>query len=307
MRKIRTDLAMESFQASGRESMPGVKINCWEEMGIGVTEVIVDSEEAAGELGKPRGTYLTLECAALRRRDMEARLAMANLLGEELSRLVHPSDDAPVLVIGLGNRTITPDALGPQAIDRVLVTRHMFREIPEYADRRMRSVCAIAPGVLGVTGIETVEMVESLVKSIHPRAVLCIDSLAARAADRICSTVQITDTGIQPGSGVGNHRRALTKETLGVEVVSLGIPTVIYAATLARDAMEMLAPEEERENDAAFNSFERELKQSDLGDMIVTPREIDALIADAAEVIAAGVNRALQPELSDEEIMAMMD
>lgn len=307
MSKIRTDLAMESFQSSGGERLPGVRVNRWDAMGVDVTEVQVLDGQAARELGKPQGTYLTLECTALRRRDVEARLAMANLLGEELGRLLPPDGIAPVLVVGLGNRGITPDSLGPQAVDRVLVTRHMFRELPEYADRRLRSVCAIAPGVLGVTGIETLEMAESLVRTIHPRAVVCIDSLAARASGRICATVQLTDTGIQPGSGVGNHRRALTRETLGVDVFSLGVPTVIYASTLARDAMELLAPEGQRENEAAFNSLERELTETELGEMIVTPREIDALIADAAEVIAAGVNKALQPELSDEEILTMMD
>ena len=307
MSKIRTDLAMESFQSAGQEHLPGVKINRWDQMGVDITEVLVQDEHAAAELGKPRGAYLTLECPALRRRDVEARLAMANLLGEELGRLVHASAASPVLVVGLGNRDVTPDSLGPLAIDRVLVTRHMFREIPEYTDQRLRSVCAIAPGVLGVTGIETLEMVQSLVRTLQPGSVVCVDSLAARATSRICAAVQLTDTGIQPGSGVGNHRRALTKESLGVDVLSLGMPTVIYAATLARDAMELLAPQGLQENDAAFNSFERELNGTELGEMIVTPREIDALVADAAEVIAAGINKALQPALSDEELLAMMD
>ena len=234
-------------------------------------------------------------------------MSLANLLGEELARLVHPDGDTPVLVIGHGNRDITPDCLGPLAAARVLVTRHMFRELPQYTDKRLKSVCAVAPGVLGVTGIETLEMAASLVRAVQPAAVICIDSLAARDSRSICSTVQLSDAGIQPGSGVGNHRRALTRESLGVNVYSLGVPTVIYAATLARDAMELVAPDGMRENEAAFNSFEQELAETELGEMIVTPREIDALVADAAEVIAAGINRALQPELSDEEILAMMD
>ena len=307
MSVIRTDLAMEAFQSTGGDALPGVKINRWEEMGVAVTEVLIESPQAAESLGKPVGTYLTLDCPALRRRDIEARLALGNLLGEELGRLIQPSREAPVLVIGLGNRDITPDALGPLAAERVLVTRHMFRELPQYTDKRLKSVCAVAPGVLGVTGVETLEMAESLVRAVRPTAVLCIDSLAAGASSRICATVQISDTGIQPGSGVGNHRRALTRESLGVEVISLGVPTVIYAATLARDAMERVAPEGQKENEAAFNSFEQELAETELGELIVTPREIDALVLDAAEVVAAGINRALQPELSDAEIMAMMD
>ena len=224
MSSIRTDLAMEAFQGLGREALPGVKVNHWVETGVEVTEVIVRDEQAAREMGKPQGAYLTLECAALRHRDTEARLAVANLLGEELSRLVKPGDTAPVLVVGLGNRHVTPDSLGPRAAEKVLVTRHMFRELPEYADRRMRSVCAVAPGVLGVTGVETGEAVEGLVRSIHPCAVVCVDSLAAGAARRICAAVQMTDTGIRPGSGVGNHRRALTKDTLGVDVINQNEP-----------------------------------------------------------------------------------
>ncbi len=180
-----------------------------------------------------------------------------------------------MLVIGLGNRRITPDSLGPQTIDRTLVTRHMFEQLPGFADERMRSVCALAPGVLGVTGIETMEMVEALVAKVRPRAILCVDSLAARAAGRIGTAIQLTDTGIQPGSGVGNHRRSLTRETLGVPVIAVGMPTVIYAATLARDAMETLSPDTAEE---ALDHVETELLKGEHGEMVVTPREIDDLI-----------------------------
>lgn len=308
MRQIRTDLAMESFQASGQDDMPGVKVNHWETMGVTITEVIIDEESAGRQLGKALGSYLTLECPGIRQRDLDSRLATANLLGEEISRMFKREGDAPVLVVGLGNRHITPDSLGPLAIDRTLVTRHMFREIPEYTDKRMRSVCAIAPGVLGITGIETMEMIESLVRSVHPQAIICVDSLSSRASDRIGSTIQLSNVGIHPGSGVGNHRRALTKETLGVPVIAIGMPTVIYAATLARDAMELLSGINSKDiQDEALDDIERQLLQADIGDMIVTPREIDDLINDAAGIIAAGINHALQPELSEEEIMALMD
>ncbi|NLF27440.1 MAG: GPR endopeptidase [Clostridiales bacterium] len=306
MRHIRTDLAMESFQAAGRDEIPGVKVNHWETMGVTVTEVIIEDEDAGRQIGKAAGNYLTLECPGIRQRDIDSRLAMSNLLGEEIARMIRREGDRPVLVVGLGNRNITPDSLGPKAVDKTLVTRHMFREIPEYADKRMRSVCAIAPGVLGVTGIETMEVIESLVKCLNPQSIVCIDALSARAADRICSTVQLTDTGIHPGSGVGNHRRALTKESLGVPVIALGIPTVIYAATLARDAMELISTDRNVDG-AALDDIERELLKADIGDMIVTPREIDDLITDAAGIVAAAVNRALQPELSEEEILSLMD
>ena len=302
MRQIRTDLAMESF-GHGGEGMPGVHVNHWEEMGVSLTEVVVETEEASRALGKAAGVYMTLECPAIRQRDLDARLAMANLLGEEIARMLPGEGEAPVLVIGLGNRRITPDSLGPQTIDRTLVTRHMFEQLPGFADERMRSVCALAPGVLGVTGIETMEMVEALVAKVRPRAILCVDSLAARAAGRIGTAIQLTDTGIQPGSGVGNHRRSLTRETLGVPVIAVGMPTVIYAATLTRDAMETLSPDTAEDD---LDRVEQELLTGAQGEMVVTPREIDEIISDTAGVIATAVNRALQPDLSQEEIMAMM-
>ena len=302
MRQIRTDLAMESF-GHGGEGMPGVHVNHWEEMGVSLTEVVVETEEASRALGKAAGVYMTLECPAIRQRDLDARLAMANLLGEEMARMLPGEGEAPVLVIGLGNRRITPDSLGPQTIDRTLVTRHMFEQLPGFADERMRSVCALAPGVLGVTGIETMEMVEALVAKVRPRVILCVDSLAARAAGRIGTAIQLTDTGIQPGSGVGNHRRSLTRETLGVPVIAVGMPTVIYAATLTRDAMETLSPDTAEDD---LDRVEQELLTGAQGEMVVTPREIDEIISDTAGVIATAVNRALQPDLSQEEIMAMM-
>ena len=299
----RTDLAMENLGADA--SFPGVDVHRWEESDIQLSEVVIRTEEAARSLGKPCGNYLTLECPLLREHDPDARMAMANLLGEELSRMLSPSEDAPVLVVGLGNRNVTPDALGPAAIDQTLVTRHMLQS--EYAHSGMRSVCAIAPGVLGVTGIETVEMVESLAKKLHPRAILCIDSLAARDSERIGCTIQISNTGIQPGSGVGNHRRPLTKETLGVEVIAVGMPTVIYAATLARDAFALLARQEDEKGEAALSSMERELMETKLGNLIVTPRDIDAIVKNCATMIAGGINRALQPSLTDAQIREMMD
>ena len=303
MRQIRTDLAMEA--ADGLGNLPGVKVSHWENSGIDVTEVIICDQKSASQLGKPMGNYITLESGAVKSRDAEARMAMSLMIGEEVSRMVGDASGSTVLVVGLGNRMVTPDSLGPLAVDRMLVTRHIFRELPAYADDRMRSVCAVAPGVMGVTGIETAEMLESLVEKIRPKCVICIDALAARAAGRIGGAVQIADTGIQPGSGVGNRRAALTKEKLGVDVIAIGMPTVIYAATLARDAFSSMVGQEAL--DEELSRIEAGLMDGPGGDLIVTPREIDGLIKDSAGMIAMGINRALQPELSDSEIMAMMD
>lgn len=308
MRPIRTDLAMEAFENAAQGGIPGVRVSHWETDGIAITEVAVSENEAARQLGKPKGSYLTLESPLLRERDPDARLAMAALLGEEIARVLPEENaDAPILVVGLGNRSITPDALGPGVVDRTLVTRHLIGAPHHIAG--LRPVCAVAPGVLGITGIESMEVVEALVKAVKPRAILCVDSLAARDSRRIGSTVQLTDTGIQPGAGVGNHRRALTRESVGAPVISVGMPTVVYAATLARDAFAWLSRQEgdDEAHEAALDDMERTLLRADIGEMIVTPREIDAIVQDAAGIIASGINRALQPSLSDAEIAAMMD
>lgn len=297
----RTDLAMENLGPN--ESHPGVEVRRWQQNDIQISEVIVLNASAAQALGKPIGNYLTLECPLLREHDPDARTAIANLLGEELERMLPADAQAPVLVIGLGNRSVTPDALGPAVIDKTLVTRHVSGS---FASMKMRSVCAAAPGVLGVTGIETMEMVEGIVQKLRPCAVICIDSLAARDSERIGCAIQISNTGIQPGSGVGNHRKPLTRETLGVDVIAVGVPTVIYAATLARDAFALLAKDVPPQEDA-LHSMEDELLETALGNLIVTPRDIDAIVKNCAVMIANGLNRALQPNLSEAEIAQMMD
>ena len=297
----RTDLAMESLGA--QNSFPGVDVHRWEESDIQLSEVVIRTQEAAQSLDKPCGTYLTLECALLREYDPDARIAMANLLGAELSRLLAPSEGAPVLVVGLGNRRVTPDSLGPKTVDGTLVTRHLLRELPDKVDERLNPVCAIAPGVMGATGLETMETVSALVKEIHPRCLIVIDSLAARASSRVGVSIQLSDTGIQPGSGVGNHRRALNERELGVRVIALGMPTVVYAVTIARDALEILG--EGETNPAALDEVTKSLFENEIGEMIVTPREVDDMIDDAAQMLAGGINRALQTALSPEEIAGL--
>ena len=302
MRQVRTDMALEASQAAG--SIPGVHVSQWEEESVSITEVRVETEEAAQRLGKSVGTYLTLECEGVRRRDPAAREEVQNVLGEELARLLPPDEQgAPVLVVGLGNRRVTPDSLGPKTVDGTLVTRHLLRELPDKVDERLNPVCAIAPGVMGATGLETMETVSALVKEIHPRCLIVIDSLAARASSRVGVSIQLSDTGIQPGSGVGNHRRALNERELGVRVIALGMPTVVYAVTIARDALEILG--EGETNPAALDEVTKSLFENEIGEMIVTPREVDDMIDDAAQMLAGGINRALQTALSPEEIAGL--
>lgn len=302
---LRTDLAEESFRSLGRDQYPGVSVNHWESMGVVLTEVTVQSEEAARQLDKPTGVYLSLESGGIRRRESEARQALSSLLGEELRRMMPRDEGLPTLVVGLGNRMVTPDSLGPLTVDRTLVTRHMFEARPEYAGMGMKSVCAIAPGVLGVTGLETFETVQALVNIIRPGCVIAVDSLCASTSERIGSTVQLTDTGIQPGSGVGNHRRALSEDTLGVKVIGIGVPMVIYAPSIARDAMARL-PELADIDPDTLDLLAQSLQHSDLGQLIVTPREVDELVLDVAGVLGSGINQALQPELSLREIAEFM-
>ena len=302
MRQVRTDMALEASQAAG--SIPGVHVSQWEEESVSITEVRVETEEAAQRLGKSVGTYLTLECEGVRRRDPSAREEVQNVLGEEIARLLPPDEQgAPVLVVGLGNRRVTPDSLGPKTVDGTLVTRHLLRELPDKVDERLNPVCAIAPGVMGATGLETMETVGALVKEIHPRCLIVIDSLAARASSRVGVSIQLSDTGIQPGSGVGNHRRALNERELGVRVIALGMPTVMYAVTIARDALEILG--EGETNPAALDEVTKSLFENEIGEMIVTPREVDDMIDDAAQMLAGGINRALQTALSPEEIAGL--
>ena len=305
MRQIRTDLAMESTGAQNGSELPGVTISTWEAGDVHITEVRIDEGEGAELLGKAPGVYVTLECPNVQKQGPELRIAMASLLGEEIIRLLPPDDGRPILVMGLGNRLVTPDALGPRTIEHTLVTRHIFKELPHSVDDRMQPVCAVAPGVLGVTGVETLEMTRGIVREVDPRAVIAIDALAARATSRVGSTVQLTDTGIQPGSGVGNHRGALTRDTLGVPVLALGVPTVIYAATIARDALELLT-EDGHAHEEAIEALCERLFEGALGEMIVTPREVGDLIGDVAQMLASGFNQALHPGLSEKEILTMM-
>jgi spore protease len=301
--QIRTDLAMEAIGpegARGKTNIPGVRVSIWDESGITITEVIIDEDVGVRMLGKPKGRYITLECGQVKAGDPEIRRAVSSLLAEELSRML-PEGDGPVMVVGLGNRMVTPDSLGPMTVDHTLVTRHIFQELPDSVDDRMKPVCAIAPGVLGVTGIETLEMVSALAERVKPRAVIAIDALAAREVSRVGTAIQLTDTGIQPGSGVGNHRRALNRDAVGVPVIAVGVPTVIYASTIVRDALGKLGGEEED-----LDKLTEDMLRNATGDMIVTPREVDDLVEDVAGMVALGINQALHPGLSDAEIATMM-
>ncbi len=319
-RSIRTDLAMEAremAQGQNKVDIPGVKAETVKpDEDITITRVEVVSPIGEDNIGKPIGNYITLEVPGISDGDKQYEEQVKEHLANEIRRLVRLNDNSVILIIGLGNWNVTPDAVGPKVVEKVLVTRHIFEYVPEQVDERMRQICAVAPGVLGITGIETGEIVKGIVDRVKPDLVIAIDALASRKTDRIGNTIQIADTGINPGSGVGNKRMGLTKETLGVPTLAIGVPTVVFAHTIGRDSLEMLIAEFEEQassnnNFAQFlNGFDEEhldrlvgeVLTEGLGDLVVTPKEIDVLIDDAAGIIADGINLAIHNGLSLEDV-----
>ena len=268
--------------------------------------VSIETEEGAQALGKPRGRYITCCHPQLAHASSETQRRLARMLAAEIGALLPPFGD--VLVIGLGNRRITADALGSHVLESLLITRHMKDVTPDELTGRLRGVCAIAPGVLGVTGMETAEMVLGITQRVRPAAVIAIDALAARESGRICTTIQVTDTGIRPGSGVGNHRMEISRETLGVPVIAIGLPMVVYAAVIARDALSLLVRDmglSEEELAQAMDALVTKVTAEGLGELVVTPREVDEMVGRVAQIIALGINIALQKRLSEEEILLL--
>lgn len=301
MRQIYTDLAME---ARGAQSISAQETT---REGVERTVVRIQTPEAAKELMRPMGTYVTLSCPQTLTIGLETRQALARELASDIKQML-PRDAGCVLVAGLGNRSVTPDALGPRTVERVLVTRHMGNLLPQDVQGGMRSVCAAAPGVLGVTGIETAEVIRGMAEHVRPDAVIAVDALAARSSSRICSTIQIADTGIAPGSGVGNHRRSLDRETLGVPVIAVGVPMVVYASAIAVDALASFAQADgaSAEDEETLSQYVSQVVSRQLGDLIVTPREVDALVERMAGVLAQGINLALHPQMSEQDIAQLM-
>lgn len=283
---FRTDLALEVHENLEGSRIDGVECTSFESAGAEITRLRVTDRRGEEILGKPRGEYITVQSQSFAR---SSRISdeLIDAVAQELSRLL-PSEGT-VLAAGLGNTNITPDALGPKFIGGVFVTRHLKRELCEQLGLgRLRPVAAIAPGVLGQTGVETGELLLGAVNVIKPCAVIVVDALAARKLVRLGSTVQISDSGIIPGSGVGNSRAEISRKTLGVPVISVGIPTVVDAHTLARDV-------------SGNNTNE----PAEDAKMMVTPKEIDLLIERCSGLLSLAVNRALQPELSIKDLIEL--
>lgn len=320
----RTDLAVESseiYRNIHKKECDGVVVNKDVKDDITITTVEILTEEGEKNLGKQRGTYITIDIPEYTHYDGETMDEASKVLSKYLSKVINMSEDKTALVVGLGNRNVTPDALGPCVVEQTMVTRHLKKIIPDTIDDSVSSICAIAPGVLGITGIETVEIIKAVVDKVKPDLVICIDALAARNVDRINKTIQIGNTGISPGAGVGNHRVGINEEALGIPVIAIGVPTVVYASTIVSDSLDMLVDEmiEGAEKGGAvykmLRDFDKDEKtmmiknllKSKEKDFIVTPKEIDVIIDSVSKIISMGINDALQPNLNMDEINKFMN
>lgn len=302
----RTDLALERTAIVRERSagaIPGVSVR--EENidpGIKITRVQVSTPQAASSLGKPPGRYFTLECPALRSRNRALLKQVAGLVSQELVELARLPRQGDVLVVGLGNWQATPDALGPRVTSQLMVTRHIREYLPQELGGRLNPVAAISPGVLGITGMETIDIVKGLVQQIRPELVITVDALAARSPGRLLTTIQIADTGIQPGSGVGNKRPGINAETLGIPVVAVGVPTVVSGASIASDVLDAYFHRFNPHARATLDSVQDFLSE-DLRDLMVTNKDIDVEIMEMSKLLAGAINRATQPAISEEEML----
>ena len=290
-------MAVERHEIAGSEDIDGIEINKYDDGGVTVTEIKVTNENGSRALDKPLGSYVTVEVTPFSKAS-DLFSHQLTVLSEQIKKLI--PDSGLVLIAGLGNKTITPDALGPRAAELIFATRHIGAELRKSIGmENIRNAAVIIPGVLGKTGVETGEIIESVARKVRPCAVIVIDALASRRLERLGTTVQMATSGVVPGSGVGNARSRIDEQTLGIPVLSVGVPTVVDAATLASDLIEQAGYA------ADGAEFEKLLKP--IGERImVTPKEIDLMIERAAQLVAMSINCALQPELDPKDILAIV-
>lgn len=303
MSNIRTDLALETHEqfTETAEKIDGVDVYDKSTKDSEITHIEIKTEDAAKRMGKPIGNYITLSTPDLRFIDKKTYERIVKKVADEIKLLIPDDIEKPILIAGLGNRAITSDSLGPEVVDRLIITRHMFSHAPGLLSDNFASVCAIAPGVLGITGIETEEIISAVCEKINPSAVIVVDALAARSIERITNTIQICDTGISPGAGVGNNRKEISSKTLGVPVIAIGVPTVVDAVTITEDTLELLYCDlgEKLPVDDLLHS---ENISDEILNFTTTPKEIDILIKKCAEVVANGINFALHDNITFEDI-----
>ncbi|UWG96161.1 GPR endopeptidase [Dehalobacter sp. DCM] len=308
---ISLDLAVEAHDLlrgeSGQE-ISGVIMNKEEFEDATVTAIQITNARGEKELGRPKGNYITIDAPAVKDNDFEQHKRITHILANHLSSLYNIKEDASFLIVGLGNWQATPDALGPKVVEKVMVTRHLFYYTPEETKGKMRQVAAISPGVLGLTGIETAEVIRGLVEHVKPDYVIAIDALAAGALERIGTTIQLADTGINPGSGIGNHRKGLNEETLGCKVIAIGVPTVVNAAIIAHKTVEELFEQMElepaladiycEENEPVLINVMKKALSPFQENLMVTPKDVDTLIERSARIIAGAINQSIHPGIT---------
>lgn len=310
MYNFRTDLALERrdiYQKVNKlqqiEGVESTEENINEN--IKVSRVKITNQNGEQALGKPIGNYITIDVKKLKIAGEGEIQKASETLSNELRKIIdmHTDKQGEILIVGLGNIYVTPDALGPKVTNEIDVTRHIIKYLPQYVEEGTRPVSAIAPGVLGTTGIETVEILKGIVDNTKPKLLIVIDALASRSIDRISSTIQISDTGIVPGAGVGNTRQEISQNSLGIPVVSIGIPTVVELATLVSDGIDIFIDrlQEKAESNEHLNKLQQNDKYEEVKEalnvgeynMIVTPKEIDDLIENMKDVVARGINFAV--------------
>lgn len=296
--RVRTDLAVEArdYVMDTKEELRGIRVEEVSEGDIHVTTVYIESKNASKAMGKPMGTYITVEAQRLEENDEDYHKKVGNVIAEKLHELVFGrKQEASVLIVGLGNREVTADALGPQVVDKLYITRHIINEYGEvaYGKQTTRKISGVVPGVMAKTGMESEEIVKGIVRETKPDMIIAVDALASRSTKRLNRTIQITDTGIHPGSGVGNNRNALTKESIGVPVIAIGVPTVVAASTIVMDAIEKIS--KETGADTYYNYVEQNTKTlGELHNMFVTGKDVDAIIERLSDTLSFALNTAFR-------------
>ncbi|NPV71694.1 MAG: GPR endopeptidase [Firmicutes bacterium] len=310
-----TDLAIEATQRLRGQTggdVPGVTVDEASLEGISITRVHV-TDMGSQNIGKAPGNYITIEAPHLKHRNPAYSQQVSQVIAQELQRILPLPGPAHVFVVGLGNWRAIADSLGPRVASKVLVTRHLGEFLPPDLVQGLRPVSALSPGVLGITGIETTEIIHGIIQNLKPDAIIAIDALAAMDVERIMTTIQIADTGIRPGSGLGTKRPGLNRETIGIPVIAVGVPTVVHAVTIAANTIDLLTRTMAQQVQymrfmqpfAAINKRDliQEVLSGVVGNLVVTPKEIDMYIEEVAKVIGGGLNGALHPGIEESEVM----
>ncbi|WP_442954897.1 GPR endopeptidase [Paenibacillus sp. SYP-B4298] len=320
---VRTDLALEAKEIAeqGGEALQGVSMTTMNDHGIQITRLTVENEQGSQAIGKMIGNYVTLEVPGLRKQDTELQDRVATHFAKQFELFLQQtgvSAQAKALIVGLGNWNVTPDALGPIVVENVMITRHFFELMPDEVAPGYRPVSAVSPGVLGITGIESSDIIKGIVEQSKPDFIVAIDALASKAIERVNTTIQISDTGIHPGSGIGNKRRGITKEIMGVPVIAIGVPTVMFASTIVNNCIELMQKHFQTQTSntgqilGLLDSMEEHerltlVKEilSPMGhDLLVTPKEVDEFIEDIGNIIASGLNAALHDAVDSSNVAA---